>query len=65
MKIYRARYGGVCFGVKRAIEMSLTAARKWEQVYSLGPLIHNRLAVEELRKRGIITTNTLGDIKNK
>ena len=65
MKIYRARYGGVCFGVKRAIEMSLGAARKWKQVYSLGPLIHNRLAVKELRKKGIITTNTLGDIKNK
>lgn len=65
MKIYRARYGGVCFGVKRAIEMSLTAARKWKRVYSLGPLIHNRLAVDDLRKKGIITTNSLSDISNK
>jgi (E)-4-hydroxy-3-methyl-but-2-enyl pyrophosphate reductase len=65
MKIYRARYGGVCFGVKRAIEMSLTAAKKWKRVYSLGPLIHNRLAVEELTKKGIITTNDVADITNK
>jgi 4-hydroxy-3-methylbut-2-enyl diphosphate reductase len=65
MKIYRARYGGVCFGVKRAIEMSLSAARKGKRVYSLGPLIHNRLAVDDLRKKGIFSTNTLSDISNK
>jgi 4-hydroxy-3-methylbut-2-enyl diphosphate reductase len=65
MKIYRARYGGVCFGVKRAIEMSLNAAEKWKRVYSLGPLIHNRLAVEELRKKGIIMVDRVDRIKNR
>jgi (E)-4-hydroxy-3-methyl-but-2-enyl pyrophosphate reductase len=65
MKIYRARYGGVCFGVKRAVEMSLNAAKKWKRVYSLGPLIHNRLAVKSLRKKGIITVNGLSEIKNR
>jgi 4-hydroxy-3-methylbut-2-enyl diphosphate reductase len=65
MKIYRARYGGVCFGVKRAIEMSTDAAKKWQQIYSLGPLIHNRLAVEKLRKKGIITVREVEEIKNK
>lgn len=65
MKIYRARYGGVCFGVKRAIRLALEAAKKWKQVYSLGPLIHNRLVVENLRKKGVITVNDIKAIKNK
>ncbi len=65
MKIYRARYGGVCFGVKRAIRVALDAAQKYRRVYSLGPLIHNRIAVEDLRKRGVITVNSIKEIENK
>ncbi len=53
MKIYRAKHGGFCFGVTRAIKMALEAAGKSKNVSSLGPLIHNRLAVEDLKKRGI------------
>lgn len=65
MKIYHARYGGVCFGVKRAIRVALDAAQKYRRVYSLGPLIHNRIAVEDLRKRGVITVNSIKEIENK
>lgn len=65
MKIYRARYGGVCFGVKRAIELAVEAAKNKKPVYCLGPLIHNRIAVDKLRKRGIITVNKVTDIRNK
>lgn len=64
MRIYRARYGGVCFGVKRAIEIALKATRKKSNVYSLGPLIHNRVAVESLKKQGIITVDKISDIKS-
>lgn len=53
MKIYRAKHGGFCFGVKRAIKMALEAADNSHRVCSLGPLIHNRLAVDDLRKGGI------------
>ena len=65
MRILKARYGGVCFGVQRAIKMSLDAARKWKIVYSLGPLIHNRLVVEDLEKQGVITVENIDDIKNR
>jgi len=65
MKIIRAKHGGVCVGVKRAVKMALEAAEQWKKVYSLGPLIHNRIAVEHLTKRGIITVNKLSEIKNK
>jgi 4-hydroxy-3-methylbut-2-enyl diphosphate reductase len=60
MKIYRARHGGFCFGVKRAIKIALEAASEAEGVSSLGPLIHNRLAVEDLKKRGISPVDKIG-----
>ena len=63
MKIYRARHGGFCFGVKRAIKIALEAAKKAEGVYSLGPLIHNRLAVEDLRRKGISPIEKINEIK--
>lgn len=65
MRIYWARHGGFCFGVKRAIKTALDAAKEGKPVYSLGPLIHNRIAVEDLRKKGIITVNRIGEIKDK
>jgi len=65
MKIYQARYGGVCFGVKRAIEIALDAVKDGEPVYSLGPLIHNRVAVEQLWKNGIITVDNVKSVKGK
>jgi len=65
MKVYQARYGGVCFGVQRAIKIALDAVQNNKPVYSLGPLIHNRVAVEELRKNGIITVDDIGSIKGK
>ena len=41
-------------GVKRAMEQALAIARrKTGPVYTYGPLIHNRQAVETLRARGI------------
>ncbi len=65
MKIYRARQGGFCFGVKRAIKLALEASQKTDRVCSLGPLIHNSLAVEELRRKGITPLNKISDIKGK
>ncbi len=65
MKIYKARHGGFCFGVKRAIRLALDAVKNGESIYSFGPLIHNRLAVDELQKKGIITVKGIREIKNK
>ncbi|MGB7053856.1 MAG: 4-hydroxy-3-methylbut-2-enyl diphosphate reductase [bacterium] len=65
MKIYRARHGGFCFGVKRAIKIALEASKKADGVYSLGPLIHNHLAVEDLRSRGIRPVEKMSGVKNK
>ena len=65
MKIYRARHGGFCFGVKRAIKIALEASKRADGVYTLGPLIHNHLAVEDLRSKGISPVRSMSGVKNK
>ena len=50
MKIRVAESAGFCFGVRRAMDL----ARKSAPAFTLGPLIHNRGAVEELNALGVI-----------
>jgi len=52
MKILRAEYLGMCFGVKDAIKQALDAA-KHERLTILGDLVHNETVLAELRERGI------------
>jgi 4-hydroxy-3-methylbut-2-enyl diphosphate reductase len=55
MLVKRAAVLGRCMGVRRAVELALdTAAREKGVVYTLGPLIHNPQAVQELADKGII-----------
>ena len=52
MNIILAKTAGFCFGVKRAVKMAEELAGR-ENVYTLGPLIHNRHVTEELAEKGI------------
>ncbi|MGQ9647642.1 MAG: 4-hydroxy-3-methylbut-2-enyl diphosphate reductase [Thermodesulfobacteriota bacterium] len=63
MKLHVAKSAGFCFGVERAMEMALKAARKGSgQLYTLGPLIHNPQAVEHLKSLGIQVRNRVEKI---
>ncbi|MDD4751752.1 MAG: bifunctional 4-hydroxy-3-methylbut-2-enyl diphosphate reductase/30S ribosomal protein S1 [Desulfitobacteriaceae bacterium] len=53
VQIIRAKHAGFCFGVKRALQFAEVAAKRFGEVYSLGPLIHNPQEVERLSKCGI------------
>jgi 4-hydroxy-3-methylbut-2-enyl diphosphate reductase len=54
MRLFVAQSAGFCFGVKRAMDMALKAAKKnSSQLYMLGPLIHNPQAIEFLKGLGI------------
>jgi (E)-4-hydroxy-3-methyl-but-2-enyl pyrophosphate reductase len=55
-KITRADYSGFCFGVKRAIEKTCEAVadkKADEEIYTGGPLIHNKAVTDELEKKGV------------
>ena len=53
MTITIAKSAGFCFGVKRAVNLVYDEAEKQEEVYTLGPIIHNEIVTEDLRKRGV------------
>ena len=53
MSIRVAESAGFCFGVNRAVELVEQAAATDAQVCTLGPIIHNRHAVEHFRQMGV------------
>lgn len=57
MKIVLADQLGFCNGVKAAIEIATALKQKYRNVYTLGNLIHNEKAVEELNESGIKSIN--------
>lgn len=59
MKVTKAETAGFCFGVNRAVDMTTNLAKSGKKVATMGPLIHNRQAVEELEKLGVITLDSL------
>jgi 4-hydroxy-3-methylbut-2-enyl diphosphate reductase len=55
MDILLAKHLGFCMGVKKATETvySLIENRKKEKISTFGPLIHNRLVLDYLAKKGV------------
>jgi 4-hydroxy-3-methylbut-2-enyl diphosphate reductase len=54
MKVIRAEVLGFCMGVRRAVDLASTHAEQCAgKAYSLGPLIHNPQALEDLKRRGV------------
>lgn len=55
MIVIKADTLGYCMGVRRAMDLALETAESVDSrpIYTLGPLIHNPQAVEDLRRRGI------------
>ncbi|NLK44648.1 MAG: bifunctional 4-hydroxy-3-methylbut-2-enyl diphosphate reductase/30S ribosomal protein S1, partial [Tissierellia bacterium] len=65
MEIILADRAGFCFGVKRAVEMTekeLTNTN--ENIFSLGPLIHNPQAVKEFEEKGLKTIDEINGLNN-
>lgn len=48
---------GFCFGVRNAVEIAEQALQKGEQVYSLGPIVHNDKEMERLSSMGLKSVN--------
>jgi len=55
MQIERARELGLCFGVRRAVDMLREAALQHGSLETLGPLAHNRVLLSELEALGVRT----------
>lgn len=58
-----AKSAGFCFGVKRAIDIATdTAESSSNDIYTLGPLIHNDQVVNKLKEFGVNEINEISDI---
>ena len=63
MQIFLPEKIGFCFGVKRALKLTLNEIKRNGKVYILGDLIHNPQIAEDLRRRGIKSIEDLSQIK--
>jgi 4-hydroxy-3-methylbut-2-enyl diphosphate reductase len=67
MNIIVAKHAGFCFGVERAISLVEKALDRNNNVFTLGPIIHNPIVVAKLESRGVrviddINKLTMGDV---
>lgn len=64
MEVRIAENAGFCFGVKRAMNMAWDELenKTSDNVYSLGPLIHNKQAVDKYKEKGLIEMDSLDKI---
>lgn len=56
------KYSGFCSGVQRAVNTALSYRG---DVTTLGELIHNTSVIEDLRKQGVYSADSIDDIKTK
>ncbi len=59
MNVTVAKTAGFCFGVNRAVDMTTKLAKQGRKVATMGPLIHNTQAVQQLEDMGVITLTGL------
>jgi 4-hydroxy-3-methylbut-2-enyl diphosphate reductase len=63
MEVLLAEHMGFCYGVRRAVDMATTAARKASSViFTLGPLIHNPQMIERLQGQGVEVLDSLDSV---
>lgn len=64
MEVRIAENAGFCFGVKRAMNMAWDELenKTSDNVYSLGPLIHNKQAVDKYKEKGLMEMDSLDKI---
>jgi len=63
MKIIVATTAGFCMGVRRAVDLVLEAATNGPgELVTIGPLIHNRQAVEMLERSGVRVVDDVGQV---
>ncbi|MCE5324234.1 4-hydroxy-3-methylbut-2-enyl diphosphate reductase [bacterium] len=63
MKVIIADQAGVCFGVKRALDLVNQEAEKGGAIATLGPLIHNPQVVRDLEAKGVRVVKDVSEVE--
>jgi (E)-4-hydroxy-3-methyl-but-2-enyl pyrophosphate reductase len=64
MEVIVAEKCGFCPGVRNAIRMAEEIVRTRKEVYSLGPIIHNKDVVEHLAEEGLKTVGSIDEVRS-
>ena len=60
MSIQVAKTAGFCYGVHRAVELVQQAVAQGKEVYTFGPIAHNRHLVTYFEEQGVkVTTDPM------
>ena len=62
MKIFLAKDAGYCFGVRDAVNLAHTTAKKYGNVYMLGDIVHNENVVKNLENSGTKVVQLLEEV---
>jgi 4-hydroxy-3-methylbut-2-enyl diphosphate reductase len=63
MRVKLARTAGFCMGVRRAMNAVLETAHKTDKkIYTLGPLVHNRQAIEMLETKKVQVVSSVDEV---
>ncbi len=62
MQVERARELGLCYGIRRALDMIYTATARYGTLQTLGPLAHNRTLLRELQAQGVMQVDAPEDL---
>jgi len=63
MKVKLAKTAGFCYGVERAVNTVYDEIRSGQRIYTYGPIVHNDMVVEDLRKQGVGVITDLDDLR--
>jgi 4-hydroxy-3-methylbut-2-enyl diphosphate reductase len=58
-----ARRTGFCYGVREAIDAARLAAAQGKTTHTLGHVVHNEGVIDDLRRQGIRTVDSLDDVR--
>ena len=64
MKVIVAQQAGVCYGVRRALELVNSELEKGRKLATLGPLIHNPQVVQRLEEKGARVIHSIDEADN-
>ncbi|MBP5159270.1 MAG: 4-hydroxy-3-methylbut-2-enyl diphosphate reductase, partial [Lachnospiraceae bacterium] len=64
MEIKIAKSAGFCFGAKKAVDTVYECCGKGKPVYTLGPIIHNEIVVDDLKKHGAVPIESIEELEN-
>lgn len=62
IEITIAKTAGFCFGVKRAIDFLDKLIKDNKKAATMGPIIHNKIVIEDLKRKGVRIVDDIDDI---